>query len=1218
MCTASIQSQEELVNALDGHNIVGVCEERLAFPLPGFQDFHSHGRIGVGLFIRNGVVCQRDSIVEMALQELGVEAVAARVVTYRGGTPEPLTLISIYIPNGLGSCRAKEVWRTIATLDKVIIFGDLNSTGQHLQSSSKGSCPEGAALDNFLHAHKDICLLSSENLNRQGHATYFRPNYWAQLDACLASTCLPIADWFPNPMLTSDHWCGESKFPLDIATHQEDLPARLLPVNFGALLGLLRQYPLCDDPDIMPQQLKDLAVRSQKRTGTRAKPWWKFSSRLHGLKQQRNRLRAALKLCPEHERDETRNEWQRASEAFKAEVQSAKSRWLQACVDQAEGSRSPFKHLSPIIGSKYSRKNPSKAEVLRSRKKANALAREYMEIASDPDIHSAKASHKLQTFLSDTQLDFYELEPYEIQQALDSTREASPGADQLGISIWKWLWQSEFKTSMEAMLQKAWKTHPRSWRFAIIHPIPKGAGKYRPISLLPCISKVLEKIMATRIEFFILSKEREWNHQFGCSPGLSTETPLMLLLQKSIDAQKHCAIFFSDITKAYDRVNPSVLCCKLIDLGLPMYIIRWCYTLLSERSFAVKVGNSTSELMNPLYGLPQGSPISVTLWKIFFDPPRHPDSFALMDDLATWFTAPTRYQLQQQMQEYLESLWTWGQNNQVTFDVKKSVAMALHEQSEVDVYFGENAVEFVSEYKYLGILLRQRPFHVESEWISPRGWDVQGQYDQDEKQVEQRASMIAQTPNASVRLRRLLYRALIQSKLSYCISSKAPVLELYDQLQWRALRQIFQLLPSTPRDSLCYLTGVTRMHHLLEARFYRLYAGSWRTLGNGRSHPLLAEFEQWLSFPNTSVPSPFLSLYDVHLNSNFPTTALPEIAPLSQAFWPWWRGLWTNIPLLDAGDSSWAGCQRVLFIDGGYDADNEKGSWAFTDLEGIEASGSFAPCASSYEAELRSFQEVLIQLCHDHAPDLLESSLSLSSVDSEETAHAEINYRDFPTTAIVTDCKRLLRFVRHPPKFVSSAEGDVLDLLYGIQERGTIAILWTKAHQGCIGNCRADELCRIALSQDPVWNPLSCDQLIDVARYWSQDTRCEPYSGFLSHITSMESNRQVIDKLPGYIGLQCLRMLADHTHVRAHWLRMARKKQPDKIAEALHLCRRCQGSEETLWHFLSECSDAAVTEIRTSLCPWTAPALHEMTEFLNEPTRWEAIIQFVNRLGIKI
>ena len=89
---------------------------------------------------------------------------------------------------------------------------------------------------------------------------------------------------------------------------------------------------------------------------------------------------------------------------------------------------------------------------------------------------------------------------------------------------------------------------------------------YRPISLLSTFSKILEKLVATRLTSFLTANNILSKWQFGFRPGHSTAHPMIHFLNKitdSLNKKNHTIAIFCDLKKAFDTCDHTILLLKL-------------------------------------------------------------------------------------------------------------------------------------------------------------------------------------------------------------------------------------------------------------------------------------------------------------------------------------------------------------------------------------------------------------------------------------------------------------------------------------------------------------------------------------------------------------------------------------------------------------------------------------------------------------------------------
>jgi hypothetical protein len=213
-----------------------------------------------------------------------------------------------------------------------------------------------------------------------------------------------------------------------------------------------------------------------------------------------------------------------------------------------------------------------------------------------------------------------------------------------------------------------------SWKVAVVSMIPKKIAfssdptNYRPISLLSCVGKVLEKIIKIKLVKFLDDKKIIIDEQSGFRKNRRTSDNLFFLTQKVIEnfnRGKKCLAIFFDIAKAFDKVYHEGLIYKLIKIGTPDYLIKWIISYLKNRKFSVRVGDSTSDEKNIETGVPQGGVLSPILFNIFInDIPKENltnirYSLLFADDLTSFFCYDKPRKLLSYVKKYLKKIEFW-------------------------------------------------------------------------------------------------------------------------------------------------------------------------------------------------------------------------------------------------------------------------------------------------------------------------------------------------------------------------------------------------------------------------------------------------------------------------------------------------------------------------------------------------------------------------------
>lgn len=394
-----------------------------------------------------------------------------------------------------------------------------------------------------------------------------------------------------------------------------------------------------------------------------------------------------------------------------------------------------------------------------------------------------------------SELHVSESDVYITLSSLDPTK--APGLDGIGTNILKHC-AVALCSPLHHLFSQCLAQHsiPLDWKKHSITPIFKSGDRasvknYRPISLLSCTSKVLERIIFNQIVDHITDSVIT-KFQFGFLRNHSSIQQLLIFLHSIYNSHLHrdCTdVIYLDIRKAFDSVSHPELLYKLWSSGITGNLWMWFRSYLSERMQCVTVNSHPSKFLPVLSGVPQGSILGPLLFLIYMndltDSIKSSSPLMFADD--TKFLRSVHSSTDTiDLQSDLDAVGAWSADWNLLFNSNKCVHVRFLPTSDSvpnQAYFvNDSPITTSDHHKDLGVIMSG-----DLSWSDHYHFIV--------SKAIRSLGMIKRTFKCnSVFTKRQLYLSLVRSNLSYCSPIWRPHLikDMYyiERVQKRATKYI--------------------------------------------------------------------------------------------------------------------------------------------------------------------------------------------------------------------------------------------------------------------------------------------------------------------------------------------------------------------------------------------------------------------------------------------
>uniref|UniRef100_A0A2H8TIE5 Reverse transcriptase domain-containing protein n=1 Tax=Melanaphis sacchari TaxID=742174 RepID=A0A2H8TIE5_9HEMI len=377
---------------------------------------------------------------------------------------------------------------------------------------------------------------------------------------------------------------------------------------------------------------------------------------------------------------------------------------------------------------------------------------------------------------------------------------------------------------------------PKIWKNARLVLIRKGdkpldaPSSYRPLCLLDCLGKLLEKVLDNRLRRFLDDNDGLHSRQFGFRKGHSTIDALNTL-KATIAPNQKVGILTLDIKNAFNSAPWAAISDALREKDVPVYLRHIIDSYLEDRTLIIEEGESRIKI-DVTCGVPQGSVIGPTLWNVLYDGllrtrlPTGVEYLAFADDVALVARAADSIELERLLATSAQIVNDWLVEIGLALAEDKcelTILTKTRTHNDISVTINGHTVNSKKCIKYLGV-------HIDSGWrFTEHARTVAEKADK----VVRRLSRIMPNISAAKPTKRKLLSNVAHSILLYGSPTWAEDMSatgwaVLHKVQRRICLRVASAYCTTSTDAVRVITGIAPLDLLAKER---------KTMHESRRHP---------------------------------------------------------------------------------------------------------------------------------------------------------------------------------------------------------------------------------------------------------------------------------------------------------------------------------------------------------------------------------------------
>lgn len=1128
------------------------------------------------------------------------------------------TIINCYIPpNQQIPCQhLTNILESIQT--PVVLLGDFNSWNPLWGSPSPNS--RGKILENVIN-EADLCILNDgrpTHLSTHGTLTHLditccTPNFlpfitWKVLDDLYHSDHFPVISTITLSQTNTTHYTAR-KFLCDFADW----------VKFSQTVELeLEKRPYSDNPNKEANNMTkairtaaNLCIPQSSNRGRKHVPWW--NSDLSILRREKM---AAWHSFRRHPTQLNLLEYKKRNAIFRREMKQQKKSSFENFAKTININTSPQELWSKVKrltnhNTQYSITAIQTPQHIITEPKliAHHFAQNWSEYSLDCNFPNQFRQEKSlqqvpnQTTSNNAREMEADITMDELLCTLKTTKGKTPGFDRISYNMIKHL-NISTKTRLLTLYNDILSTGiiPQNWKAATIIPVPKRqknnqlAGSYRPISLISCLSKLVEKIIATRLLWYTEKMKLISSNQVGFRPGKGCIDALLHIdchVSKALSTRNHTSILSIDFEKAFDRIGSHVILKTLHQWKVGPKIFGFIKAFLQHRKIRARVNGVYSSLYPLVNGIPQGSPLSVLLFSIAFNElssilskNNRISHCIYADDLYILSNIKNNNESNHVLENTLKEIekWTLISGAKISFEKTKKLHICKKHQCNANNYsitLQTKTIQNVAELRVLGL-------------IFTHNYSWNRQLSTLKKALLPRVNLISYLSyKGYVHINTLIHliKTIIISKIDYGLflygSASKTSLNTIKSTYHKAIRTALFAFRTTPLTNMLIESGLPKLEE--------------------RIHTVRAKLIPKILFQANSIIDKDAKKLASNKRALRTSPVIAKVLQLCSEF-----SIAPNLRTIKIHNPPWninqASCDfslnrhkkditpnftfKQLFLQ--KSTDLKSNGWTIIYTDGSKTNSSTAFSVTTESGSFLSIKQ-MFPLC------------SIFSAEATAILEAlELYTRKKQKVAICSDSLSVIRAVRNPTCNSWETINNIRDIL--IKNTNTVKLLWIPGHADIEGNSHADEAAKFACNAPIITAPNieKTDIKHHIQKYLKEKSKTKLQNYQHPHYSTINRDRmppQYPTNVNGFKTRIFSRLRLGHT-TQTHVYLLKQENQT--------LCENCN-SHQTLQHILNECP--LYEEARQTILD-----SQNISEILSTPTTTniEKIAKFVKTINLTI